>query len=106
MRWRCSGIPFAEAAKKVTEMNRQREEYVKHHFKREWRDFANYDLCVNTARLGLDGSAALVTRLARERFAVRGRREGERGSAADRRHAVLASSRVRSSGRRKNAHDP
>ena len=64
------GIPFAEAAKKVTEMNHQREEYVKHHFKREWRDLANYDLCVNTARLGLDGAAALVTRLARERFDV------------------------------------
>jgi cytidylate kinase len=62
------GVPFAEAAKKVTEMNHQREAYVKHHFKREWRDLANYDICVNTARLGLDGSAALVTRLARDRF--------------------------------------
>lgn len=61
-------IPFPEAGKKVTEMNRHREEYVKHHFKRDWRDFANYDVCVNTARLGLDGSADLVTRLARERF--------------------------------------
>ena len=61
-------VPFPEAGKKVTEMNRHREEYVKHHFKRDWRDFANYDLCVNTARLGLDGSADLVTRLARERF--------------------------------------
>jgi cytidylate kinase len=49
-------------------MNHQREEYVKHHFKRDWRDLANYDLCVNTARLGLDGAAALITRLARERF--------------------------------------
>ena len=63
-------VPFPEAGKKVTEMNRHREEYVKHHFKRDWRDFANYDLCVNTARLGLDGSAELVTLLARERFGV------------------------------------
>jgi Cytidylate kinase len=63
-------VPFPEAGKKVTEMNHQREAYVKHHFKRDWRDLANYDLCVNTARLGLDGSADLVTRLARERFGV------------------------------------
>ena len=63
-------VPFSEAGKKVAEMNRQREEYVKHHFKRDWRDLANYDLCVNTARLGLDGSAELVTLLARERFGV------------------------------------
>lgn len=61
-------VPFPEAGKKVTEMNHQREAYVKHHFKRDWRDLANYDLCVNTARLGVDGSADLVTRLARERF--------------------------------------
>lgn len=63
-------VPFSEAARKVTEMNHQREAYVKHHFKRDWRDLANYDLCVNTARLGIDGSADLVTRLARERFGV------------------------------------
>jgi CMP/dCMP kinase len=62
------GVPFPEASRKVSDMNRQREEYVKRNFKREWRDLANYDLCVNTARLGLDGSAELVTRLARERF--------------------------------------
>jgi cytidylate kinase len=63
-------VPFPEAAKKVAETNRQREEYVKLHFKRDWRDLSNYDLCVNTARLGLDGSAELVTLLARERFGV------------------------------------
>jgi cytidylate kinase len=65
------GVPFNEAGRKVTEMNRQREEFVRHHFTRDWRDLANYDLCVNTARLGLDGAAELVTRLARERFGLR-----------------------------------
>ena len=61
-------VPFADAPRQVADMNRHREEYVKRYFKREWRDLANYDLCVNTARLGLDGAAELVTRLARERF--------------------------------------
>jgi cytidylate kinase len=63
-------IPFGEAERKVTEMNHQREEWVKQHFKRDWRDLANYDLCLNTARLGLDGAAELVTLVARERFGV------------------------------------
>jgi cytidylate kinase len=58
----------SEAPKRVREVNHQREEYVKRHFKRDWRDAANYDLCVNTARLGLDGAAELVTLVARERF--------------------------------------
>ena len=57
-----------EARKTVVEMNARREEYVKRHWKREWRDLANYHLCVNTAWLGLDGAAELVTRMARERF--------------------------------------
>jgi cytidylate kinase len=63
------GIPAAEAPKKVAEMNHQREAYVRLHWKRNWRDVANYDLCVNTASLGVDGAARLVTEVARERFA-------------------------------------
>jgi cytidylate kinase len=62
------GVPFSDAPRQVTDMNHQREEYVKRYFKRDWRDLANYDVCLNTSRLGLDGSAELVTRLARERF--------------------------------------
>ncbi|HUQ45985.1 MAG TPA: cytidylate kinase-like family protein [Gemmatimonadaceae bacterium] len=63
-------VPFHEAQRKVTDMNRQREAWVRQHFKREWRDLANYDLCLNTASLGLDGAAELVTRLARARFGI------------------------------------
>jgi cytidylate kinase len=61
-------IPPAEAPKKVADMNHQREAYVRLHWKRNWRDVANYDLCVNTASLGVDGAARLVTEVARERF--------------------------------------
>ena len=61
-------LPPDEAKKKVAETNARREEYVKRHWKREWRDLANYHLCVNTAWLGLDGSAELITRMAQERF--------------------------------------
>jgi cytidylate kinase len=60
----------ADAPRRVQEVNHQREEYVKHHWKRDWRDLANYDLCVNTGRLGLDGAAELITQVARERFGV------------------------------------
>jgi cytidylate kinase len=59
----------ADAPRRVREVNHQREEYVRHHWKRNWSDPANYDLCVNTARLGLDGAAELVTQVARARFA-------------------------------------
>lgn len=62
------GVKPDEARKKVAEMNARSEEYVKRHWKRDWRDVANYHLCVNTAWLGLDGAAELVTRVAQERF--------------------------------------
>ena len=61
-------VPPAEAPKRVADMNHHREAYVRLHWKRNWRDVANYDLCVNTASLGLDGAARLVTEVARERF--------------------------------------
>ena len=62
------GIAREDAARVVAENNHQREQYVKRHWKRDWRDFANYHLCVNTAWLGLEGSADLIVQLARERF--------------------------------------
>jgi cytidylate kinase len=62
------GVKPDEARKTVVEMNARSEEYVKRHWKRDWRDVANYHLCVNTAWLGLDGAAELITQVARERF--------------------------------------
>src|SRR5258708_25113637 len=42
------GLRPDEALKRVQETNERREEYVKRHWAREWRDLANYHLCVNT----------------------------------------------------------
>ncbi|MEP7000814.1 MAG: cytidylate kinase-like family protein [bacterium] len=63
------GVKPEDARKQVLDMNAQREEYVKRHWKRAWHDLANYHLCVNTAWLGLDGAAELITRVAQDRFA-------------------------------------
>ena len=62
------GVSTAEAHRIVAEKNHQREQYVKRYWKRNWRDLANYHLCVNTAWLGLDGAAEVIVQLARERF--------------------------------------
>ena len=62
------GVPRDQARKHVLEMNARREAFVRRHWSREWDDFSNYHLCVNTAWLGLDGAAELVTRVAMERF--------------------------------------
>lgn len=61
-----------EAARIVDDTNRQREQYVKKHWRRSWRAQENYHLCLNTEWLGLNGAAEIVVRLAKERFALTG----------------------------------
>jgi cytidylate kinase len=62
------GMERDAARKHVHEMNERRAQFIKRHWSREWGNPANYHLCVNTAWLGLDGAAELVTSVARERF--------------------------------------
>jgi len=57
-----------EADKMVAEQNKQREQYVRRHWSRNWLAHENYHLCVNTAWLGIDGAAALVVDAARKQF--------------------------------------
>ncbi len=62
------GVNPANAEHEVDRMNKQREQYVKRHWGRDWRAFENYHLCLDTGRLGIDGAADIVVRVARERF--------------------------------------
>jgi CMP/dCMP kinase len=62
------GVARAHAAHEVDRMNKQREQYVKRHWGRDWRSFGNYHLCVDTGRLGIEGAADLVVHAARGRF--------------------------------------
>jgi cytidylate kinase len=66
MRRLSTGAP--EADRLIAETHRQRDQYVRRHWQRDWLAMENYDLCLNTAALGLEAAAALTTRLARERF--------------------------------------
>ena len=58
-------ISPTEAEKVVDEINKQREQYVRAAFKRSWRAYDNYHLCVNTEWLGVDGAADLIVAAAR-----------------------------------------
>ena len=62
------GIPASEAEKKVHDMNKQREQYVQRHWSRKWMSPLNYHLCVDTSWFGIEGSAELIARAARERL--------------------------------------
>lgn len=62
------GVNPANAEQEVDKMNRQREQYVKRHWGRDWRAFENYHLCLDTGRLGIETAADLVVDAARDRF--------------------------------------
>lgn len=64
------GIDPTKAEHEVEQRNKQREQYVKRHWGRDWRSFDNYHLCVDTGRLGIDGAADLVVAAARGRFSL------------------------------------
>lgn len=64
------GIEPDQAEQEVDRRNKQREQYVKRHWGRDWRAFHNYHLCVDTGRLGIEGAAALVLHAARLRFSL------------------------------------
>ena len=66
------GVDAAEADRIVADMNKQREQYVKRHWNRNWLAHENYHLCVNTGWLGLDGAAQLVVDTARRQFGLTG----------------------------------
>jgi cytidylate kinase len=61
------GVAEADADRMVDETDRQRDQYVKTYYGRQRQDISNYDLIVNTARVGIDGAVALVVAEARRR---------------------------------------
>ncbi len=59
-----------EAAKLVDDTNGEREQWVRLHWERDWRAHENYDLSVNTERLGIEGAAELIHNAAQSRFGM------------------------------------
>lgn len=54
------GVDPARAERVVDEIDQQRDHYVKTYYGRARQDLGNYDVVLNTERLGVDGAAALL----------------------------------------------
>jgi cytidylate kinase len=64
------GLSAEEAARLVDNTNKERDQWVRLHWERDWRAHENYDLSVNTDRLGIEQAANLIVAAARMRFGV------------------------------------
>ena len=61
-----------EAARLVEHTNKERDQWVRLHWERDRRAHENYDLSVNTERLGIEGAAQLIVSAAKIRFSLKG----------------------------------
>jgi CMP/dCMP kinase len=61
------GADAATVERVVDETDRRRDQYVTVHYGRHRQDVVNYDLVVNTERLGVEGASALIVAEARRR---------------------------------------
>lgn len=65
------GVGAEEAARLVDSTNKERDQWVRLHWERDRRAHENYDLSVNTERLGIEGSAQLIVSAAKIRFGLK-----------------------------------
>lgn len=57
---RLFGLPPKEAEKQIEKTDRTRSTYYRYYTGNEWNNAANYDLCLNTAKLGFDKCADII----------------------------------------------
>ncbi len=60
------GIPLPEAARRVDATNKERQDYVRRNWQRDWLAPSNYHLCVNTDWLGIDGAVTMIASVVRQ----------------------------------------
>lgn len=56
------------AEKKIKQIDKQRAEYYKHFTTQTWGDRNNYDLCIDTSKLGIDATIDIIENYIRKRI--------------------------------------
>lgn len=54
------GMSKQESRKKIARVDKERSAYYNQYSKGKWGDASNYDLCIDTDKLGIDGAAELI----------------------------------------------
>ena len=65
------GISRWEASHYIDRLDRYRESYYKYHTGRQWKVVSNYDLCLDTAALGLDNCVEIIKKVVELKFGVK-----------------------------------
>ena len=57
---RRQGLDVATARKKIKEVDKVRSSFYKYYSDQVWGDEQNYDLCINSSRLGVEGTVKVI----------------------------------------------
>lgn len=54
------GLDEAAARKKIKEVDKDRSSFYKYYSERGWGDSQNYDLCINSSKIGIEGTVNTI----------------------------------------------
>ena len=57
---RRQGLDEAEAKKKIKEVDKDRSSFYRYYSDQTWGDAQNYDLCINSSKLGVEGTVQVI----------------------------------------------
>ena len=62
------GIGRSQASRYIDKLDHYRESYYKYHTGRQWKRVENYDLCLDSAAIGLDNCVELIKKVIELKF--------------------------------------
>ena len=65
------GLSKDSALKEINKINKERAKHYKFYTNREWKDFNNYDLCLNVDALGIDNTVKMIEKFIIEKNDVK-----------------------------------
>lgn len=54
------GLDEAEARKKIKEVDKDRSSFYRYYSDQTWGDAQNYDMCINSSKLGVEGTVQVI----------------------------------------------
>ena len=54
------GLDEKQAEKEINKINKLRANHYKYYTDKEWKDFSNYDICINSDSLGIENAVELI----------------------------------------------
>ena len=64
------GLSKEKAEKEIKRINKLRANHYKYYTEREWNDYSNYDICINSDLLGVEKAADLICNIVKEKEAA------------------------------------